>query len=470
MSLKSKLPSQLLTLSNRIPQLVFRDFITGLPPEITLLILRYLDGRQLVLCCQVSKAWNRLISNIGGLWRSLAQQAGASVDYYDKEYFSAEKCPQLNLKESNGPVLAKLHKSLYLQTLKTLRGLSTGAVLNLHPYIDKGQWRITAVKYHNGTVVTGCDDHTVQSWSVPDGAPLSSVSTHSVCCLTIRGNHLYTASFNANAESWDIVTGRHLRTFCGHTSAVLAIDVTADETFMVTGSVDRTAKLWDLRPPNAVLLRTLNSIHEDWVFQVKFLHSSTDVLSFLTCDSSLCNLWQTNLDGDVIASHHVNSDGSSKFTSFFHFQEDTQVMFACQWEEWSKSSWISKYEVHHTKCSIEKNFHVQIPLEAVKAYILGAGQRFAVIMCSISRKDFHVFDLQTKNIVSRITTPDFCMLTRNGSTVTLCDTRWLDGFIFEDLREDRPLFAACVGQNTVLLGTWASKVRQLKQVQYDSEV
>ncbi|RUS84148.1 hypothetical protein EGW08_008076, partial [Elysia chlorotica] len=316
----------------------------------------------------------------------------------------------------------------------------------------------------------GCDDHTVQSWSIPDGDPLASVSTNSVCCLTVRGAHLYTASFNANAESWDMVTGRHLRTFCGHTSAVLAIDVTPDEAFMLTGSVDRTAKLWDLRPPSAVLIRTLNSIHEDWVFQVKFLLSTPDVIHFLTCDANLCNLWKTNFNGDVISSCHVNSDGSSKFTSFVHLQQDPFVMYACQWEEWSKSSWLSKYEIQHQKCSVEKDFHVQIPIEALKAYILGAGQRFAVIMCSISRKDFHVIDLQTKLVVSKIITPDFCMLTRNGSTVTLCDTRWLDGLVFEDLTQDRPLFAASVGQNSVLLGSWATKSREIKKACYDSEV
>ena len=152
-----------------------------------------------------------------------------------------------------------------------------------------------------------------------------------------------------------------------------------------------------------------DSNDELFIFQVKFLPSAPDVLNFLTCDSNLCNLWQTNYDGDVLASHHVNSDGSSKYTSFFHISENPSVMFACQWEEWSKSSWLSKYEIQRTKCSIEKDFHVQIPLEAIKAYILGAGQKFAIIMCSISRKDFHVIDLETKLVVSRIATPDFCM-------------------------------------------------------------
>ena len=120
--------------------------------------------------------------------------------------------------------------------------------------------------------LSGCDDHTVQVWSVPDGRVLSTVSTHTVCCLTITHNYLYTASFNANAESWDLTTGFHSRTFSGHTSAVLAIDVTEDEHYLLTGSVDKTAKLWDLtRSGSEQLIKTFDEAHEDWVFQVNQL-------------------------------------------------------------------------------------------------------------------------------------------------------------------------------------------------------
>uniref|UniRef100_A0A0B6ZCR5 Uncharacterized protein n=2 Tax=Arion vulgaris TaxID=1028688 RepID=A0A0B6ZCR5_9EUPU len=76
-------------------------------------------------------------------------------------------------------------------------------------------------------------------------------------------------------------------------------------------------------------------------------------------------------------------------------------------------------------------------------------------MCSISRKDFHVIDIPRKVVVATIVTPDFCMLTRNGSTVTLCDTRWLNGFDFSAMKNDTSLFAASVGRNTVILGTWS---------------
>lgn len=114
----------------------------------------------------------------------------------------------------------------------------------------------------------GCDDHTVQIWDIPSGRVLTSVTTHSVCCLTITDTHVYTASFNANAESWDLYTRRHCQTFCGHTSAVLAIDVTPDEKFLLTGSVDKTAKLWDLRKSPAELIKTFSDVHNDWVFKV----------------------------------------------------------------------------------------------------------------------------------------------------------------------------------------------------------
>ena len=49
-------------------------------------------------------------------------------------------------------------------------------------------------------------------------------------------------------------------------------------------------------------------------------------------------------------------------------------------------------------------------------------------------------------------------LTRNGSTVTLCDTTWLNGFNFESMTRETPVFAASIALNRVMLGTWADFV------------
>ncbi|CAL1525967.1 unnamed protein product [Lymnaea stagnalis] len=453
-------PNQLFMLSTKLKDFVFRDFISFLPPEIAFQILQYIDGKQLLVCCQVCKSWNERINNSQKLWRSLAENEGAVVADKTNDFETLSKPEKRNYTFDR----SQCYKILYMHTLSVLKGLSTGHSIRINEnYIEKGSWRITSVKYLFGNIVTGCDDHTVQVWSVPDGLSLIMVSTHSVSCLTMTDTHLFTASFNANAESWDLATGYHCQTFCGHTSAVIAIDVTPDKCYLLTGSVDKTAKLWHLNNDSSLLVKTFN-LHADWVFHVKFLPNFNDDLHFLTCDSLLVNIQLVTVNGDIKASYHIHLfETCSRFTSFYHSKHDPYQLYICQWTEEKKSSHLSCYKIRPKLNVAEKDFHFQIPLSSLKAYLLGAGQKFAVIMCSISRKDFHVVDIIRRSVVATITTPDFCMLTRNGSSVTLCNTSWLDGLNFGEINEQTPVFAASVGRNTVILGTWTKCVGSLTE-------
>lgn len=145
------------------------------------------------------------------------------------------------------------------------------------------------------------------------------------------------------------------------------------------------------------------------IFQVKFLKSKAGHLQLLTCDSGICTLWLMKDTGDLVTSFCVTPDKPSKFTSFYHVPQDPCQMFTTEWEEDTKSSWLSRYSVHSETNKMKRELHFPILLPAVKAYLLGAGQKFAVIMCSISRKDFHVIDIPRKTVVATIVTPDFCM-------------------------------------------------------------
>lgn len=141
---------------------------------------------------------------------------------------------------------------------------------------------------------------------------------------------------------------------------------------------------------------------------MKFLPSDTENLKFLTCDSTLCSLWLVKQTGDIINSYRIESDRPSKFASFYHMPQDPFQMFTCQWEEHRKVSWLSKYAIQPERCAMERVLHFQISMENVKAYLLGAGLKFAVIMCSVSRKDFHVIDIPRKMVVATIVTPSVC--------------------------------------------------------------
>ena len=60
------------------------------------------------------------------------------------------------------------------------------------------------------------------------------------------GRFVVTGSGDYTANLWEAGTGRLVRTLEGHGSPVLSAAFSPDGRFVVTGSSDNTAKLWEL--------------------------------------------------------------------------------------------------------------------------------------------------------------------------------------------------------------------------------
>ena len=60
------------------------------------------------------------------------------------------------------------------------------------------------------------------------------------------GKLLVTGSMDNTAKLWDLETGYEIRTFSGHSGAVFSVSLSPDKKFLATGSDDNTAKLWNL--------------------------------------------------------------------------------------------------------------------------------------------------------------------------------------------------------------------------------
>ena len=59
------------------------------------------------------------------------------------------------------------------------------------------------------------------------------------------GTRIVTGSLDKTAKVWDARTGTPLLDLKGHTGGVTGVSFSPDGTRIVTGSGDRTAKVWD---------------------------------------------------------------------------------------------------------------------------------------------------------------------------------------------------------------------------------
>jgi WD40 repeat protein len=57
--------------------------------------------------------------------------------------------------------------------------------------------------------------------------------------------YVLTGSLDQTARLWEAATGRVIRTFSGHAGGVVAVAFSPDGRYVLTGSSDRTARLWD---------------------------------------------------------------------------------------------------------------------------------------------------------------------------------------------------------------------------------
>jgi len=88
------------------------------------------------------------------------------------------------------------------------------------------------------------------------------VDTVEHASFSADGSRIVTGSRDKTAKVWDAKTGTELLTLKGHPNVVRSAAFSADDSRIVTGSEDGTAKVWDAKTGKELL--TLNG-HTHWV-------------------------------------------------------------------------------------------------------------------------------------------------------------------------------------------------------------
>jgi WD40 repeat protein len=92
-------------------------------------------------------------------------------------------------------------------------------------------------------------DQTVKAWCLRTGRQIrpEKGALRAIASVTLTDDrHLISSSQNA-IKIWNLKTGRELCTLKGHTSLVTAVAVSADKELMISGSEDRTVRVWGVR-------------------------------------------------------------------------------------------------------------------------------------------------------------------------------------------------------------------------------
>jgi WD40 repeat protein/serine/threonine protein kinase len=101
-------------------------------------------------------------------------------------------------------------------------------------------------------LATGGEENTVKIWDVQTGKELRILKGHKGEVYTLAfspddgGRWIASAGEDSTVRVWDSHTGKLVRTFRGHRGLVSSLAFSPDAKFLVSGSRDKTVKVWDL--------------------------------------------------------------------------------------------------------------------------------------------------------------------------------------------------------------------------------
>ena len=174
------------------------------------------------------------------------------------------------------------------------------------------------ISYHNGSIAIGSASGDIIVLDSTTGTQRAVLSGHSdvASCVEFSsdGTLLISGSHDKTVKLWDIQTGGVVRTFSGHTDLVQCVSISVDCTKIVSGSHDQMICLWEVQTGKCYY--TIEG--HDITYQIRF--SPTNPQCFISASSDRVCQWDTN--GNQIEPPHLGSGiafspGGTQFVSYY---------------------------------------------------------------------------------------------------------------------------------------------------------
>ncbi|CAG8592052.1 4358_t:CDS:2 [Funneliformis mosseae] len=227
------------------------DIIGSLPPELSVKIFAFLDGKNLCACREVCKTWMN-ITNESAIWRLKCLE----MLKIDK---GAKSAQNMNIPKEGWK---KWYQKQYRREVNWINGrVQTVNILRGH------KERISDAKLKENILVTGSADRTVRIWNIDTGECIRTLCGNSFSCVDflLEEQIVAASTFFRSSFIWNMETGELLRELSGHVSAVRCISLS--KSYVASCAFDGSLIVWNWRtgeklatiPAEAVQIRIFES-------------------------------------------------------------------------------------------------------------------------------------------------------------------------------------------------------------------
>lgn len=258
-------------------------FLSILPPELVSHIFGFVTVTALGRACRVSKAWRERIEGDMVIWRDVLMRTGLWFGSETEANFVKmllKKRQSAIHQEGNLP-LAHPYKVLFKSRYLTYTRWITNPSPKHISFPAHGHNIVTCLLLSQNRIISASDDHSIHIYSLTTGHLLHSLDGHEggVWALAAHENLLVSGSTDRTVRIWDLQTGRCLHVFGGHKSTVRCLTIVKPEwttysetgerekwpkhSVVVTGSRDRTLRVWRLPKHRGSRESQINADHSD---------------------------------------------------------------------------------------------------------------------------------------------------------------------------------------------------------------